>query len=421
MKPAFRSVSHDAPGCAQPIDLDAVEPLTRAAIAPIAEIETVPIMAATGRTLASDILAPQALPLFDHAAVDGYGLPAALLGRAPVSVPVDAEIRAGGLAAGVAGSTGGGAVRIFTGAPVSADLAAIVAQERAERLGGAIRITDPVRAGANIRRRGEDLAEGALALAGGIRLEARHIALLAALGLDRVPVRRRIRAALLAFGDELTAPGAPLRPGRIYDANTAMAASFLTRWGVDIIASERIPDDLGRMTDAIGALVAEADLLVTSGGMSVGEADHVRAAVTRCGGRWRAMAVRMKPGKPAAFATLGEAALLGLPGNPFAAIVAMAVIGAPIVAALEGRAWKRPWRPANACFDLERRPGRAEFFPAARVEAGGVAPVVDRLGKGGSARLAPLAAADGLGLIAAETGRVMPGAAIGYADFSALD
>ena len=398
------------------LDLEAVAPFVARHVAPPAGTEAVPLLAAAGRVLAGDVVAPMDLPPFDQSAVDGYGLPAHLLASIGRGLPVAGMARAGDPCP----TAMEGVVRLLTGAPVPAAVAAVAMQEHVDRADGTIRIGDPVRHGANIRRRGEDVARGDVVLTAGTTLDARHVALLAALGLGTVDVRRTMRAAILACGDELAAAGAPRGPTAIHDANSPMAAAFLARRGVEVVAMERIPDRLDAARDALARHAGRVDLVVTSGGMSSGDTDHTRGAVEACGGRWVSMGILMKPGKPSSFALIDGTVVVGLPGNPFAALVAMVVVGLPVLAALDGSDRAARPLPAVAAFDLERRPGRAEFFPARRVGGASGVLAVDRLGKGGSARLRPVVDADGLGLIDAKAAGISRGDPVGFLPFETL-
>jgi molybdopterin molybdotransferase len=397
------------------LDLEEVPRFVRSRLPAIGTTETVPLSRARNRVLAGSVTAPMALPPFDHAAVDGYALGPGHLAAMDVPLAVNGRTRAGDPAA----DGPPGVLRVLTGAPLHPDVAAVVMQENVTHDGGAIRLGQPVRAGANIRRRGEDVAEGAVVLGEGSVINAGHIALLAALGLDRISVRRRISVAIIAFGNELVAPGREREARQVYDSNSSMAAAFLEGQGCEILSIEHVPDDRARMRSALDRAIGVAELIVTSGGMAVGDEDHTRSLIVDADGVWHSVGIRMRPGKPASLATVGGSTVLSLPGNPFAALVALVVLGLPVVDALSDRRPTTIAVPARSAFSLDRSPGRAEFFPAA-VAQGAPTLELDRLGKGGSARLAPLAHADGLGLIRAETGPVSPGDRLGFVSFSAV-
>jgi len=413
------SASEIRPSCdaAGTLRLDDLPGFVAARVCGLGGCEDVPLAAASGRVLARDIAAPMPLPPFDHAAVDGYALGEDVV--TPALLSVAARSAAGGEPA--AGLGAAEACRIFTGAPLPQGCASVVMQEHVRREGGGIVVSDAVRPGANIRRRGEDIAEGMTVLERGARLDARHVAVLAALGFARAPVARAVRAAILACGDELRAPGEARGPTQIYDSNSAMARAFLTGPGVEIVGALRVGDDRAALTAALARLGGDADLIVTSGGMSAGDHDHMRPAVAAAGGAWEPLRLAIKPGKPVGFGRIGGAVVLGLPGNPFAALTALALVGRLILRRLAGAPGRLDFLPAKAAFSGDRRAGRTELFPARIVgHDGHGACLIDRLGKGGSARLLPVVGADGLGRIEAETAETRPGDALRFLPFADL-
>lgn len=268
-----------APRNASPSDVNlAVEDVPAfiaGAIEACRQDELIPLDTARGRVLRAGIVAPMALPPFDHAAVDGYALRQADLAALDVPIAIDGLVRAGDPSLGASR----GATRILTGAPIAPDTAGVVMQEHVRRDGDAIFLSDRVRHGANICRHGEDVAPGEPVMAGGTKLDARHLALLAALGIDRVRVAARIRVAVLATGSELCAPGQVRAPQQIYDSNSSMAAGFFAGQSCEIVGRERVRDDPGALAMALNRLVGAADLIVTSGGIADGDEDHVRRVV----------------------------------------------------------------------------------------------------------------------------------------------
>ena len=387
-------------------------------VSPVAGGEVVPLRRAFGRVLKTEIYSAIPVPPFDHSAVDGYGVRSKDATAPEATLPVVARVLAG--EAGY-GDIGKAAVHVMTGAPIPAGCDAVVKQEHSLRRDGFVTITDTVRHGANIRRIGEDVAVGDSIIRSGAVLDTRHIALLAACGIPKVLVARRVRVAIAAFGRELRPPGGRLRRGQIYDANTEMAAAFLNRPCCRIVECARAGDDRDYAAARLRDLAADTDLIVTSGGMAQGDEDHTTSAVEQAGGSWRKVAFCMKPGKPARLGRLQNAVVLGLPGNPFAALVALLVLGLPVLGALSGGRGSPKWLPAQAGFELDRNTGRTEFFPAGIVGSGDAGPLtVERLGKGGSARLHPLVHADGLGRLEAGLSRVRPGSKLLFLPFSSM-
>jgi molybdopterin molybdotransferase len=384
-------------------------------------LQRVSLDEAAGRILAEAVVAPRSLPPFDHSAVDGYALalrPSAeqaerfrVVGRVPAGRPMPGEVAPGD------------AVRIFTGAALPAGCDAVVMQEHADFADGFVVPRRDYRAGDNIRLAGEDVAAGMTILPEGVLLDARHLALLAASGISSVVVRRRLRIAVISTGTELRAPGEDLSEGAIYDSNRIMLLALLRHPAVDLIDGRIVADEGAAIVAAIERTARSADLVVTSGGVSVGEEDLVRSSVEAAGGALRSLKIGMKPGKPLAFGHLGKAAILGLPGNPLAAMIGFLVVAKPLVARLVGlRPAGLRIRSARAGFDRNVTPGRMEFAPASIVSH--AAPdrlIVDTLGRGGSARLMPLSMADGFCVIPADVQAVRRGDAIGFVPIGDLD
>lgn len=386
--------------------------------APVPDIETLPLGESIGRVLAEAVTSPHPLPPFDTAAMDGYALASADLGaEGPWRLPVAGRVPAGAREAPA--RPAGTVLRILTGAPVPAGCDAVVMQEHVTRDGDAIRLERRPDPGLNIRRRGEDLAAGAPILAPGRMVGMREAAALAAVGAAAVAVRRRIRVAFFCSGDELVPPGQPLTPGQIYNSNRYLLLAALAAPWIEPRDLGAVRDDPAALTAALRAAAGWADLVVTTGGVSVGEEDHLPRVVTEAGGRLAVVRVAIKPGKPLTLGRIGSAIYLGLPGNPVAAQVGWSLIGARIADRLAGlvRA-ELPETRVSAGFALRRRPGRAELRPA-RVtgrDADGRS-VVSALPGPFSARIAELAAADGFVLIPAEATEIHPGMALRFLPF----
>lgn len=387
-------------------------------ILPVDGVYDVPLAAARGRVAAGDITAMVPLPRFDNAAVDGYGLNAADLGGGPATLRVVGRAAAGHAADSFAEP--GVAVRVLTGARVPDGVAAVIAQERTVRDGDALTVRQPPVPGANIRRRGEDVAPGTVIVRAGTVLDARHLAILAAAGVARLTVRRRLRVGVLSTGDELVEPGTEPGPSGIVDSNRPMLTALIAGPAFEVI-------DLGAVADrveAVAAVLASAarhlDLVVSSGGVAGSEADAVADAIRRAGGTCRSLKLALRPGKPIAVGRLGDTAVLALAGNPVAAMVGLLLFGRPLAARLAGAA--APGRggfPAEAAEPIRHRSRRTEFLPAAitgRTADG--RPTIASLGRGGSARLLPLAAADGLAELSAEEGDAETGATVRFHPFA---
>lgn len=378
-------------------------------------VEDVAFRSLRGRVSGEPAASPGPLPPFDHSAMDGYALadPSRLRHR------LKARIAAGD--AGGGALEPGEAARIFTGAPLPAGARAVVMQERVTRDGDEVVLAAPMREGANVRRRGEDVEPGETVVPPGVVLDARHLAILASAGIERMTVRRRVVVGLLSTGDELVEHGAALRPGRIHDANRPMLAAILDRPAYEVVDLGIAPDD----HDALARLLVEAarrcDAIVASGATSVGDEDHLAASVAVAGGELALTKASVKPGKPIVAGRLGRTVLVGLPGNPFAALVGHILIGRVVLERLAGLP-APPLKPltAVAAFDQRGPWARTEFAPAALagVDETGL-PRIEKLGRGGSARLAPLIAADGLAVIPAGRNQVRPGDLVGFLPFEA--
>lgn len=298
--------------------------------------ERVPLLETAGRILAEDVLARRTQPPFAASAMDGYAVRAADLVGAPVPLRLIGRAQAGARFAGTLGA--GEAVRIFTGAPLPEGADTILIQENARAEGDVIHALQGEPEGRFVRRRGLDFEEGAALLSAGMRIGARHIALAAAMNHAHLPVRRRPRVAILATGDELVAPGGTPGPDQIVASNSYGLAALVTRWGGEPLDLGIVPDDPAATDAAIGrAAAADADVLVTLGGASVGEHDLIRGALERAGLRLAFWRVAMRPGKPLLSGRLGRMHVLGLPGNPVSSLVCALVFVRPLLMSLLGR------------------------------------------------------------------------------------
>jgi molybdopterin molybdotransferase len=323
------------------------------------------------------LAAPQqstvASPPLDNSAMDGYAVRLADITVAGVCLPVSQRIPAGTVGTTLQPGT---AARIFTGAPVPAGADAVIMQERCEHGEAGVVINHVPRANENIRRAGEDISVGDQILEAGIKLRPQDIALAASAGLPELPVYRRLRVGVFFTGDELVQPGEPLPPGAIYNSNRYALRALLEGLGCEVRDLGTVPDNLEATRDALRRAASDNDLIITSGGVSVGEEDHVKPAVEAEGqlDMWK---IAIKPGKPLAFGEVrregGKAWFIGLPGNPVSAIVTFLIMVRPFVLRLQGVANVTP-RTFNlrADFDWLRPDVRAEFLRVRMNENGGV-------------------------------------------------
>ncbi|MFT8244196.1 gephyrin-like molybdotransferase Glp [Roseomonas sp. BN140053] len=379
-----------------PLSIEAAFAAVVETAAPLAGTERLPLAQATGRVLAAELATPIPLPPFDNAAMDGFGVAEEAVGLAP---PFARRLVARYPAGGEPGPplAPGDTVRVLTGAALPPGVAAVLYGERCEVAGDAVRFTLPLRPGQNIRRAGEDAPAGAPILLAGTLLDARHIALAAAAGLAALPLRRRPRIGLLSTGNELLPPGEPLRPGTIHDSNRPMLAAVLAAPWAELHDLGILPDDRAAIAERLRAQ-AGLDLIVSSGAVSGSEADQLAAALRDAGGEATPLRVAQKPGKPLLHGRLGATRVLGLPGNPVAAFLGAILFARPLVRRLAGLPAARPRGiPARLRRPASRGPVRVEFAPARLLEDDAEGrPVLELLGPASSARLVPLAAADGL-------------------------
>jgi molybdopterin molybdotransferase len=326
--------------------------------------ERVPLTEAAGRVLAHDLLARGPLPPFDHSAMDGYALDARALGTDPPWVlQVVGESTAGADLPAIAAGT---ACRIFTGARMPSNANAVVMQENVRREGAAVRIEARPRPGQHVRHEGEDLVAGATAIAAGRRVSAGALALAAMLDKPELVVARRPRVTILCTGSELRAPGDEARRASIPESNSPPLAALARQAGAVVRVAAIVRDDPHEVARAIEEALDGADVLLTVGGVSVGEHDLVRPALERAGVELAFWKVAIKPGKPFAVGLTSRARVLGLPGNPASAIVTFAVFGAPLLRALQGDSNPHAMRlPVRLSSRRARSKDRLEFVRAA--------------------------------------------------------
>jgi molybdopterin molybdotransferase len=389
-------------------------------VKPVSETETVPLLEADGRVLAADVTAPLAVPPFTNSAVDGYAVRAA-------DLPQGSEasfVVAGRVAAGSRAATpipAAHAIRIFTGAPMP-DGADTVFMQEDVRVADDGRVVLPagLKPGANVRPAGEDIPLGHVALAAGQRLRPQHVAVAAALGLAAVEVRRRIRVAVFSTGDELASPGTPRAPAQLYDSNRLMLMAMLRRLGCEVSDLGIFRDECSPLAAALREVAGRHDLLLTSGGVSTGEEDHVKAAVESVGSLvlWR---MAIKPGRPVAMGIIAGTPFIGLPGNPVASFVTFVHVVRPTVLALAGslREALSPM-PVRAAFTYKKKAGRREYVRVSlrRTEDGALEAI--KFPREGAGLLSSLIGTDGFVELGEDVIGVEPGQGVGFLSYAEL-
>jgi molybdopterin molybdotransferase len=299
---------------------------------PVEQIEQVDILEALNRVLAEDLFSTIDVPGYDNSAMDGYAVHSEDCQSPGCMLPVTQRIPAGQVGSAL---EAGSAARIFTGAPVPEGADAVVMQEMCVRDENSVTINTIVKAGSNVRRAGEDIARGEAVLHAGKRLRAQELGLLASVGLAEFKVKRRLKVATFFTGDEIVTPGQPLAPGQIYNSNRYTLRGLLQTMDCEVIDLGIVPDTLEATVDVLKRAAKGADLVITSGGVSVGEEDYVRIALEELGelSMWR---IAMKPGKPVAFGKVGDALFMGLPGNPVSVFVTFLLFARALILKLQG-------------------------------------------------------------------------------------
>ena len=394
-------------------------------VTPVHETETVPLAAASGRVLAGDVIAPLDLPPFDNSAVDGYAVRHRdLSARSETRLAVSGRLAAGAAASQPLGPSE--ATRIFTGAPMPPGADTVFMQEDVQTEGRTVIVPAGLKLGANRRRAGEDVRKGATVLPAGRRLAAQHVALAAAVGLTMLNVRRRVRVALFSTGDEIVEPGSPRPAAALYDANRYLLRGMLDRLGAEVTDLGILKDDPAVLEKALIAAAREHDLVLTSGGVSTGEADHVRSAVEKVGRLmfWR---VAIKPGRPVAMGVIPGAkpgtgaAFAGLPGNPVAVFVTFARVVRPLFLRLAG-ALPEPLTalPVRLAFPYQKKKGRREYVRVAlRTDSGGAIEAVKHP-QDGAGVITSLTETDGLVELTEDATTVEPGSTVGFLSYATL-
>lgn len=385
---------------------------------PVQDVEQVPLLEALRRVLAEDVLAPCPVPAHDSSAMDGYALRfddldgnrvLPVRGRVAAGHPMDGPLEPGT------------AARIFTGGAMPAGADTVAMQEHCTFLDGYVTVPPGLQAGENRRLAGEDVALGSTALARGVRLRPQDIGMATSVGREAVTVRRRVRVGVIATGDELRAPGEPLPPGCIYDSNRPTVAAALAALGAHVTTYPSVVDTPAAITSALIGAAAENDLVISTGGVSSGEEDHVKAVVEEVGSLdfWK---LPLKPGRPIAVGEVAGTPFVGLPGNPVSAMITFWLIGRPLVLHLMGVSDTDPMRfGVVAAFHHRRRPGRRELLRAQLRPAADGTLCAKTHHSSSSAMLSSLTWSDGLVEIPEETGDVCVGDVVRFIPYQSLD
>jgi len=389
--------------------------LLRERLGPVVASETVPLARAAGRILAADTHARRANPPTANSAVDGYGFAADSIGEGPQSLPLMQERSAAGHA-----YTGevppGHAIRILTGAVVPRGVDTIIMQEDVVVDGDRLRFDGGLKKGANLRKAGEDVEAGALLLRAGRRLSPHDLGVLAATGCAMVEVFRPLRVGVLSTGDEIHPVGSDIADEHIYDANRPMLLAMLARWGFQAVDLGHARDERDLLRDVLDDAADKVDAILTSGGASAGDEDHL-SALLNAEGHVHSWRIAIKPGRPLALGQWKGVPLFGLPGNPVAAYVCSLIFARPALGRLAGASWQVPrgfYLPA--AFSKRKKAGRREYLRARLNDDG----AVEVFHSEGSGRITGLSWADGLVELGDEGREITPGDLVTYYPFTAF-
>ncbi|MCP4470464.1 MAG: molybdopterin molybdotransferase MoeA [Gammaproteobacteria bacterium] len=374
-----------------------------------------PLLQARGAVLAETIVAGIAVPACAMSSMDGYAINTAdLAASGATRLPLSQRIAAGDAATTLAA---GSAARIFTGAAVPAGADAVIMQERVEVDDQGIRFEQRPPSGQNVRPAGNDIRSGTAILQRGCRLRPQDIGLAASVGLQSLPVFTPLRVGIFLTGDELVEPGEALASGKIYDSNRYTLHGMLESLGCEIVDLGLVGDTLAETREAMLQASTQADLVVTSGGVSVGDEDHVRIAIEQLG-ELRLWRLGIKPGKPLAYGQINETAFIGLPGNPVSVFATFCLLVCPVIQVMQGRDWRKPIAlPLRADFDWPKADSRREFLRARLVCDGDGQTVVQVFPNQDSGVLTSTVWADGFVEIA-ENQAVRAGETVNYLPFA---
>ena len=377
-------------------------------------VETVPVALASGRILAESVAAKRSNPPYANAAVDGYGFAFVGLTSAGLQALTLVEGRsAAGVPYGALVPMGQG-VRILTGASLPEGVDTVIMQEDVQVDAGILRFESGIKPGANCRAKGEDILAGAIALEVSTRLGPQELGLAVALGVAEVKVFKRLRVGVMSTGDELRQPGEPATAHQIYDANRPMLLALLQDWGFEAVDMGAVGDNVAAVATALNEAATQCDALLTSGGASAGDEDHM-AAVLADQGQLNLWRIAIKPGRPLALAMWQGLPVFGLPGNPVAAFTTALVFARPALGALQGQGWRRPQASQLlAAFTKRKKAGRREFLRARRGADG----AVEVFASEGSGRISGLAWAEGFVELPDEALEIKLGDLVQFTPFS---
>lgn len=388
-------------------------------IAPVTDSESVPLTEALGRILYDSVLSPISLPPQDNSAVDGFGFDSSTYEETGGWYPVVARIPAGHPANLIIHP--GASVRIFTGAIIPAGIDTVVMQEDCEaheQDGESYVIIPPgLSQGANIRKAGEDVQKNDTVLPANHRIRAQDVARLASLGFESINVRKRLRVALLSTGDEIKPQGEALSVGDIYNANTPLLTTLLQNLPVEIVEARHLPDDEETVETHIRRLADQCDLVLTTGGASLGEEDYIAKTLDKLGSRY-AWQLAIKPGRPMVFGQIGSSIFMGLPGNPVAVLICYLLYVYPALFVLCGGNWRHPTAfkiPAN--FDMKKKAGRREFLRGILEYDDEGKQKVRKYARDGSGLIQGLVEANGLIELPEDCTKVKPGDLVDFLPF----
>jgi molybdopterin molybdotransferase len=401
------------------MSVDEAVGIIAARVSAVQEVETVALRNADGRILARDIAAPLPLPPFTNSAVDGYAVRAGDLPQGVgTSFPIIERVQAGQSA--LAPIKPGHAVRIFTGAPMPDGADTVFMQEDVRVDGGKVVLPGGLKPGANVRPAGEDIPLGHAALTAGQRLRPQDVALAAAFGLTQLDVVRRIRVAVFSTGNELVSPGEKRAEAQLFDSNRFMLMAMLGRLGCEVSDLKILRDERAALATALREVAGRHDLILTTGGVSTGEEDHVKSAVESVGKLvlWR---MAIKPGRPVAMGMIGGTPFVGLPGNPVASFVTFVHVVRPTILALSGAKQQKPVpMPVRAGFAYKKKVARREYVRVTlRRGEDGVLEAV-KFPREGAGLLSSLVDTDGLVELGEQITLVEPGQTVGFLSYASL-